>query len=343
MAENRMGVVADLIKDYISLDSITQYHQTTGVEDSDFKPIFTERFEGSIFAIDGSNTLILDLAAVKLNLIRAGYVVYRGTRWQKTEIWDKFFIADQIRYAQQFQRDLGEVFGLEESFRLEETELDRLSTYFRELQEYVAIYQALEEAKRGDLILYDGGFAFWKERPYGEVLDLISERGEEKGVDLLGISKSSTLSWGGGLSRPFVQNTNHVGSHVLPDRSWCLDLEGKEVNPRPESSPWKGKIYVVKFHPQAERAFRVDAPLYVVNYLDQALGRAAGHSDSAECPGYPHALFRAHREIRITDQEGSLVRRSLLDELGGRGIDEEQIRGFLDYHGILEMQQGRML
>ncbi len=335
-----LAAVADLIRDYISPEGASRYYQNTGITESDFSPILPQKFEGSIFAIDGSNATIFDLAAAKVNYIRTGYVVYRGTSWQRTEIANEIFVADQESYAQTFERNLKDIFGIEETFTLEETELDRLSTYFRELQEYAALFEALDRAQEGDLVLYDGGFAFWKEGPFKAVLDQIFERAENVGADLLGISKSSTFSWNAGLSRPFVQDTARIGSQVIPDRPWMIDLKDKNISPRPESS-WKGKIRVVKFHPHAGRAFRVDVPPLID--ADRALSHAATRSSSAECLGYPHALFRAHREIRITDQESWLLRRALLDELGSRGVSEEQVRGFLDYHDFMEMRPGRML
>ncbi len=386
--KDRLGEIADLIKGYISLDSATQYYEKTGVRESDFVPIIPEEFEGTVFAIDGSNVVIFDLAAAKVNYIRAGYVAYKGRKWQKTEIANEVFVADQEMYAPQFEEVIKDVFGLDEQFALEDTELDRLSSYFRELQEYVALFEALENASEGDLVLYDGGFAYWKEKPYGKVLDRIFRRAEEKGADILGISKSSTFSWNNGFTRSFVQDTNYIGSNSVPNEPWHLDLRGKTIKPIPDTGSdgaqvapnassqdvsqdtieyaaqaafqdgpedatqgakskdglfWKGRIYVAKFHPLASRAFRVDAPWHVVDHVEIALGRAACYSDSAECLGYPHALFRAHRDIRITDQERRQIWLSLLNELGVRGVNEQEVRGSLDYHEVLEMRSGRML
>jgi hypothetical protein len=344
MAERKiLAAVADQIRDYILLDSTEHYFQETGVNEGDFQRIESlEDFEGNIFAIDGSNGVIFDLTAANFNLIRAGYVVYRDTKWQKTVTFDKIFRADKEDYNFQFERDLKNIFHIESRFHLAETELDRLSTYFRELQEYVALSGAINEAKEGDLVLYDGEFAYWKD-PFIEVLVTIFTKAKEKGVDLLGISKSSTFSWGKGFSKPFVQHTNYVGSQVIPDYPWYIELSGKNVKPEPKGKNWNGNIYIVKFNQRSEYAFRVDTAPFFVDRIDKALGHASKYSNSAECLGYPHALFRAHRDIRIEDQERMHLNRMLLDELSSKGINELQIRGSLDYHLILEMQRGRML
>lgn len=338
-----LAAVADQIRDYILLDSTEHYFLETGVKEHDFQKINAkEDFEGDIFAIDGSNGVIFDLTAANFNLIRAGYVVYHDTKWQKTVRFDKIFRADKEDYNFQFERDLKNIFHMEYQFHLAETELDRLSTYFRELQEYVALRGAINEAKEGDLVLYDGEFAYWKD-PFIEVLRDIFTKAKEKGVDLLGISKSSTFSWGKGFSKPFVQHTNYAGSQTIPDSPWYIELSGKNVKPEPKGKNWNGNIYVVKFNQRSEYAFRVDVPPYVVERINKALSHASMYSNSAECLGYPHALFRAHRDIRITDQDLMHINRMLIDELSRKGVNELEVRGSLDYHIILGMQRGRML
>jgi len=92
--------------------------------------------------------------------------------------------------------------------------------------------------------------------------------------------------------------------------------------------------YVVKFHPGASRAFRVDAPSG--EKIDLALSHAAGFSGSAESLGYPHALFRAHHEMKIGRDEGALLRLWLMEELGRSGMKIDEAWASLDYHEILD-------
>lgn len=101
---------------------------------------------------------------------------------------------------------------------------------------------------------------------------------------------------------------------------------------------------MVKFNSDSDFAFKVDIPRYAAGNVDTILSKIAKYSGSAECLGYPHALFRAHREIRINDQEKSLVLRLLFNALSKRGITEIQIRRMLiDLHNILEMKPRGML
>ncbi|MCX6680072.1 MAG: DNA double-strand break repair nuclease NurA [Methanothrix sp.] len=338
-----LGAIAEQVKNYLLMDNITQYFEETGVKDIDFKKIILhDKFEGNIYAVDGSNGVIFDLTSVSFNLIRAGYVSYIGKKWQKTVLFDKVFKADTEHYMYQFENDLRNNFDINSSFILAKTELDRLSTYYRELQEYVALYEAISEAETGDLVLYDGDFAYWTD-PFREVLKIIFDKAEDKDLDLLAISKSSTFSWGKGFSKPFVLHTGYAGSRIIPNNPWYIELSGKNIKPKPKGKNWKGKIYVIKLHPDSEFVFRLDAPPHVASRIDKALGHLSMYSSSSECLGYPHALFRAHRDLSIKDLERVHLNNLLIDELSDKGVNDKHIRSSLDYHTILEMKQGRRI
>lgn len=328
--------VAELIKNHVSISSVDQYCAKTGICKEDFVTLKPCENEGEIFAIDGSNVVVCDWTVARVNKICAGYAVYKGSDWQRTVItFDDVFLADAESYEEQFEPFLKGIFGIYE-FSLKESELDRLSTYFRELQEYVALLDAVMQASPGDLILYDGGFT-WKERPLGDALSKIFKDARFKGVDLLGVSKSSAISWGSEISRPFVQHTCYAGSIFAPGMPWYISLKGKNVEPQPN---WEGETFIVMLDAKSKRAFRVDVPSYLKDRAGLALGKLILCSCSAECQGYPHALFRAHRDIRITEEEGAFLRLKLMDMLSDMGLGESQVRMLMqDYHDVIEMRQ----
>jgi hypothetical protein len=337
---SRLEAIADLIRERISISGVDEYCSETDICKDDFVRIEPRDFEGEIYAIDGSNVVICDWSVASLNHIRAGYAVYKGRNWQRTVVtYDDLFLADKDNYIDQFEK-YTKAFGLNK-FTLEKTELDRLSSYFRELQEYIALNDAVNESSTGDLILFDGGFDVFE--PLRSVLTKVLMAAKDKGVDLLAISKSSSLSWGGDLSKPFVPHTSYVGSILAPGVPWYLCLKGKKIKPKPES--WDGgRIFIARFHAGSDHAFRLDAPSYLMDRIAIALGNLSSHSCSAECLGYPHALFRAHRDLRIKDQEGQFLKLKLLDILGSRGMNEGELRRpLLDYHDVIEMRPRRIL
>jgi NurA-like 5'-3' nuclease len=85
----------------------------------------------------------------------------------------------------------------------------------------------------------------------------------------------------------------------------------------------------------------VDAPAFLANEIGSIFSKLAAYSCSAECLGYPHALFRAHRDIRITSKEGATLRQKLMALLFEMGMSQMEVRMLMqDYHDVLEMKQG---
>ena len=214
LSDLRLSLVAELIKDHVALDGIDRYCQETGVQSSDFIPLEPVDFQGRILAVDGSNVSVCGWSVASINLIRSGYVVYQGREWKRTVItFNDIFFADPAISADQFAPHLGRLGQKEIS--LTEEDLDRLSTYFRELQEYVSLDDAISQANRGDIILYDGSFDVFE--PLRAALSNVFRRAEEKGVALLAVAKSSSLFWGEGISLPFIHHTNQAGGMILPN------------------------------------------------------------------------------------------------------------------------------
>ncbi|MDI9616031.1 MAG: DNA double-strand break repair nuclease NurA [Methanothrix sp.] len=316
-----------------------EFMRQTGIKKRDFVPVEPQPFDGRIFAVDGSNIKVCDLSVVKANRIRAGYVVYRGRRRERTTVtYDDLFVADRRAYMEWFGEPLERLgMGDIDLSSLRGSELERISTYFRELQEYVALDAALSESEEGDLILYDGGFAIWKDRPFGRVLAEIVRRASERGVDLLGVSKSSSFSWGD-ISMPLVYHLSRLGKSLLPGRAWYVDLSGKNVHPDPQEERWQGSIYMVLFHPMGDRAFRVDVPSYMNGRVASAFSKTAAFSGSSESPGYPHALFRAHHDLKLSSHDGEMSWFSMMDAIAARyQVSMRDLRSAMDYHEILEI------
>lgn len=336
-AQTNLERAADSLMRYLSVRP-EELMRHTGIKESDFLPVEPQPFDGRIFAIDGSNIKVCDLSVVKANRVRAGYVVYRGRRRERTEVtYDDLFVADRRDYMEWFREPLKTLRIDIDLAGLRGSELDRISTYFRELQEYVALNAALDEAEKGDLVLYDGGFAIWKDRPFGRVVAEIIHRASERGVDLLGVSKSSSISWGE-ISMPLVYHISRLGKGLLPGRAWYVDLSRKNVHPDPQEGGWEGSIYMVLFHPMADRAFRVDVPSYMNERVASAFSKTAAFSGSSESLGYPHALFRAHHELKLSSHDGDMSWFRMIDAMAKRyNVSMRDLRSAMDYHEILNL------
>jgi hypothetical protein len=123
-----------------------------------------------------------------------------------------------------------------------------------------------------------------------DILKQILKSAEEKKVELVGISMSSSLSWGNEISLPFMKHTSFVGSQLRPNVPWYLSHHDKNVDCG--LGTWYGETLVARFDGQSTRAFRVDVPSYISDSISAVMGKLATYSCSTECLGYPHALFR---------------------------------------------------
>lgn len=333
--ERRLSMVAELIRDHIHLADVDRYLESTGVKEDDFVAVEPSNFSGEIIAVDGSNAALCSWLTARVNLIRAGYAIYRGRDWTRTVItFDDLFLADPLLSQTNFDPYLEHYFGLK-GIDFKESDLDRLSSYYREMQEYLAMNDAIDRARPGDFILYDGSFEVFE--PLRGVLAVIFSRARDKQVALLAVAKSSALSWGDDITLPFVSHTGLAGSRIMPGEAWYLSLEGKKVDAG--QGKWGGQTYIVRFCGQSDHAFRVDVPAYLSPEMGEVLGELAAHCCSAECLGYPHALFRAHRDIRITEQEAAGSRERLIARLLERGMSHMDIKMLMqDFHDILEMR-----
>ena len=338
LSDLRLSILAELIRDHVALDGIDRYCTETGVQSKDFIPFEPVDFQGKILAVDGSNVSVCGWSVASINLIRSGYVVYQGRDWKRTVItFDDIFLADPKITQEQFDPHIKRLGQKKIKFKdADNSDLDRLSSYFRELQEYISLNEAVLEARKGDIILYDGSFCAFE--PLRESLSTVFARAEEKGVSLLAVAKSSSLYWGEGISLPFMQHTAIAGNMILPNSPWYLRMKNRSIDHG--QSKWGGETYIVRFSGQSNHAFRVDVPRYLTGEIVPLLARVSSYSTSAECSGYPHALFRAHRDIRITENEGRSVRMKLTEKLCMEGVSPAQVKMLMqDYHDILEMRQ----
>lgn len=333
----RLPTIARIISEHVFPDEIDRFLEETGIQGPDFAAIQPSSFDGEILAVDGSNAVVCGWGTAQVNLVRAGYAVYRKRSWVRTVItFNDLFLADPIMFRDQFNPFLSCYFDIPE-IDLNESDLERLSSYYREMQEYLAIDDAIKNASSGDIILYDGSFEVFE--PLRAVLATVFKRASQRGVALLAVSKSSSLSWGAGIALPFVQHIAIAGGLMLPGAAWYLGMKDRRIDAG--QGRWGGSSFVVRFWGGSEHAFRVDAPSYLSSEIEPILGRIADSSCSAECLGYPHPLFRAHRDIRILEHEALSVREALFSRLSEGGMDPGQIRMLMqDYHDILEMRSG---
>lgn len=230
----------------------------------------------------------------------------------------------------------------------------------RELAEWERARRAIELAAPGDLVLVDGSLhpgAFLPASLVGPIHQLALDRG----VDLVGVTKSSKLRWG--RYAPLVLRVRRrAEAEVGPDARWYLRVTVPAESPPetpaagsppaetpaagsppagspPAGSPtaargggegsgpdplWRSEVYVARLASRGAYAFRVDA-VRGQRSPEELFALLAGISDDPAFLGYPYPLARVHQVVSLPGHLLADLRRDLREAFVREGLPEDDV------------------
>jgi hypothetical protein len=192
----------------------------------------------------------------------------------------------------------------------------------RELSEWARVRDAVERAAPGDLVLVDGSLHPGPFLPAALVAP-IHELALERGVDLVGVTKSSKLRWG--RYAPLVLRVRRRAEAELgPDARWCLRVTGDPDQADPGTDSWRSEVFVARLASRGAYAFRVDA---VRGHRDaeELFAVLAGLSDDPAFLGYPYPLARVHQLVSLSGHLLADLRRDLRAAFMREGLPSDDI------------------
>ncbi len=235
-------------------------------------------------AVDGSSGIAEPSGGLYMGLIRAGYVIYGEEREKKVispiDVFRMGFDNSREIYESRYE----DIFG-EEAPTIVEAEPKYMLQRVRTLEEYRYISRALEELEDGDILLVDGALRGDLHTPEIAIKTL-SERAQDRRVSVVGISKNSGLVVGVLPMVPMIDSEAERSG--LP--RWFVRIGGP-------GSTGKEDIYVVRYSPLGENAFRTD--VISLEKVENVLGKIAGYCDDVAYLGYPYPLADIHNEVII--------------------------------------------
>lgn len=167
-----------------------------------------------------------------------------------------------------------------------------------------------DELSRGDILVLDGSLhkSFRREHKY---LQKLFELGQEKGVTICGLTKTSTLFTDSGSS--LLGAIYDISENVKHDR-WYIPVAA------PKSDDPRGTIFVIKLHPYSEHIFRFEilADQYdQMNQqeIDEVFASLAINSNDLSMIGYPYGLIDADTHARVRQSDKDYYRNILLSEI----------------------------
>ena len=179
---------------------------------------------------------------------------------------------------------------------------------------------ALGELDRGDLLLLDGSL---QAHGMDAALDGILALAAQRGVDVVGVCKSTSLAIGGAPALVACQRAARGGS-----ATWHAPL--------PTPPGVRGRSYAARLSAAEARPFRFDVAS--TREPAEVLASLAGLCGHPAYPGYPSPLAMAHNAVLINDE----MRRRLLalvhEGALKAGVDPDAWdAAFVDYHDVLEL------
>jgi hypothetical protein len=197
----------------------------------------------------------------------------------------------------------------------------------RDWGEWAAVSAAVDAADAGGAVLVDGDLQPDWRIPAAWIAELL-ERAATRGVLLAGVTKHSSLAWGGA---PLLGLLERRAEEQLGARAmWWARVATTRADLGPGLA-----VTVARLDPDARFSFRVDVP--GGTDIPVALGSLAGLADDAAFPGYPYPLTVADRLAACA----GWVRGEVWDRVQA-GLDRAGVpadvreRAFTDRHRLME-------
>ena len=276
--------IDSIVREMEADDSTHIWGEDIDIENADFRGF--DVVPGTrVAAVDGSSIMAEPYGGVKIGLIRAGFVVYGGERTGRSISDIRIFRMDFRNSRDIYSEAYREILG-DEPPKLAETDPNYMLQRLRTLEEFRYMFMALDSLGEGDILLIDGALRGDRHTPDLGIA-LLSESAQDRGISLVGISKDSGIVQNG---VPLVPRMDMLAGERLGNARWYARISGRR-------SPGKEEIYVAKFNPYSEHAFRTD--IIGLESVERILGRVAWYSSDIAYPGYPYPLADAHNEVII--------------------------------------------
>jgi hypothetical protein len=270
------------------------------------------------WAVDGGQSLVADARSLQLYVTRAATV-----RWREgmAVITDEGELQPHLLGCSEDRRTLAAL----GSPVAPDASVD--VNLLRDWGEWAAVSAAVDAAEAGAFVLVDGDLQPDWRIPAAWIAELL-ERAARLGVVLAGVTKHSSLAWGGAPLLGLLERRaeEQLGARAL----WWARV----ATTRPDLGPGLA-VTVARLDPDARFSFRIDVP--GGTDIPLALGALAGLADDAGFPGYPYPLTVADRLAACAGWVRSEVWDRVQVGLERAGVPADvRERAFTDRHRLME-------
>jgi len=321
----------DRIRATVPEDLVEKFMAVSGISRKDFQTCMPARC-GEICAVDGSNIILLESGSMALVLFRAAQSsFYDLERSRRSLTPEKFAIIGPGVENLDFPVLYEECFGEAPGTPLGNDDRTKAAGILRDTLEYWVAEKMAHDLELGAILLRDGPLRV-SHASHDPVLVRIEEACRERDVDLVGVSKRTTATWGGG--HPLLPPVSGLAKVLDVEAPWWVRIDPAFLD-HAQFPRWQhGQMYVACLHPRAKTPLKIE----LVKDLQEEkvrriMNRLAGCSGDGRIPGYPFPLFDAHRTVVLTGEVVEQVRSDLMRRLAATGIQRQTYDIlFGDYH-----------
>jgi hypothetical protein len=271
-----------------------------------------------LWAVDGGQALVADAKCLQVYVTRAARVRWRSGR---TELEDEGILRTHLLGLGEERRALVAL----DAPVSPDAPVD--INLLRDWGEWAAVAASVEECAPGGMVLVDGDLQpDWRIPSWW--LSTLLERAAARGVLVAGVTKHTSLSWGGAPLLGVLER--QAAGRMSPRACWWVPV----ARTRPDVGPGIS-VVVARLDADARFAFRVDVPADADPV--GVLGMLSALSDDAAFPGYPYPLSVADRLAACPGWVRDEIWDRLEELLDGSGVPEDvRDRAFCDRHRLME-------
>lgn len=291
--------------------------------------------QGVVAAVDGGSATVVKGRSFRIAVYRVGAVSYKHERRIDQKKFPlKLQIISRANAQQLYNSAYDDLVGESPS---ETPAMEKMLDRLRLFSEWKMAQAVLDELSEGDILLLDGSLKASIAPPYQFVLKFC-QKANDKGVSLVGVSKTSTLYWGD--RAPLIPAVIKRGEKFCPGLKWFCRISDEALHTT--SSNYFGRIYVARLKASSGFGFRIDVNRFGPPNEDEVFSSLSWLSGDPAFPGYPYPLAAAHSVARITLSEVEDIRHKLQSVAFAGGISQADWELlFTDFHEVLNADLNR--
>jgi len=326
-AEATAGRIRAIVPD----DLADRFCREGGITKDDFHPCAPIPSR-EVCAVDGSNALLLETGSMGVAVYRAAQSTFFDRERVKRSLSPlSFSLIGPAEINEDFPGLYEECFGQAPGSQLKNDDRARVAGILRDTLEFWITEQMAYSLSPGAILLRDGPLRV-SHASHDPVLSGIARACRDQKIDLAGVSKRTSATWGGGY--PLLPSIAGIADTFGIPAPWWMRVDPDMLD-HTQYTQWQhGHPYVVCLHRKARSLLKVDLfPGIHDTHVTEIMGRLAGCSGDGRVPGYPYPLLDAHRTVVLTDEIVEEARSDLMRRLVASGIKRRTYEIlFGDYH-----------